>query len=559
MLEDFYQKDEIQIQNFDLFCKVLPNNYLICHFLMIFSFILRCQRILACCNINTDERTEVELFYKNRYKFKERYYIKILFFLMCIVTFLNLMLNLQFENLILIPYHFKKCIKNDRISAFDDRGNFDMLNLEKSNFDKLKLNDKAYASGYNNDIDNHDNDINGLSNINYNFNSSDKFIKLKFLQSEIKNINKINANAELNNASFNKKLKNDNKKNSIENANNSHFELNTYNFNSNSSFDIDNKLNNQINPSTSNKINTNYNDDDSAHDKLNSEEWIIVNFIEHIILVTYSYFLGISPIKQLIKLELTAFFGVWIIYPNFLRFSQFYLQEENPQIIEISHWTSYVCVFFLYLCLIINGFIPIVASYLEEKKLNYHFIPKLANNLYLFLSNELCFFSFNDFLIKSEAENIENFSINSRSPMETNAFEFNSCKTKGLFFLRLYTDIMTYKLSYSLEPDDNKVLANARVIYEYFSNSNKEISGGKLDKFFDVEVINNTKSYCLILNQGKFEYEMFDESLALTFKSLYEMFLVYRRSEEFQVLVDNLMVNSYIHCKMYNTGLINKF
>jgi len=546
MLEDFYQKDEIQIQNFDLFCKVLPNNYLICHFLMIFSFILRCQRILACCNINNDERTEVQLFYKNRYKFKERYYIKILFFLMCIVTFLNFMINFQFENLILIPYHFKKCIKNDRISAFDDSGNFIMFNLEsnfnleKNNFDKLNKDDKAYAAGYNNDIDNHHNDINGLSNINYNFNSSDKFIKLKFLQAEIKNINKIYAN-------------NYNQKNSIENANNSHYDFNTYKFNSNSSFDINNKLNNQVNPSTSNKMNTNYNDHDSAHDKLNSEEWIIVNFIEHIILVTYSYFLGISQIKQLIKLELAAFFGVWIIYPNFLRFAQFYLQEENPQIIENSHWTSYVCVFFLYLCLIINGFIPILASYLEEKKLNYHFIPKLANNLYLFLSNELCFFSFNDFLIKSEAENIENFSINSRSPMETNAFEFNSCKTKGLFFMRLYTDIMTFKLSYTLEPDDNKVLANARVIYEYFSYANKEISGGKLDKFFDVEVINNTKSHCLILNQGKFEYEMFDESLALTFKSLYEMFLVYRRSEEFQVLVDNLMVNSYIHCKMYNT------
>ena len=120
MLEDFYQKDEIQIQNFEIFCKVLPNNYLICRFLMIFSCILRCQRILACCKINTDERTEVESFYKNRYKFKERYYIKILFFLMCSITFLNFMINLQFENLILIPYHFKKCIKQENKQSFSN-------------------------------------------------------------------------------------------------------------------------------------------------------------------------------------------------------------------------------------------------------------------------------------------------------------------------------------------------------------------------------------------------------------------------------------------------------
>jgi len=276
------------------------------------------------------------------------------------------------------------------------------------------------------------------------------------------------------------------------------------------------------------------------------------------ILVTYAYFLSVNPIKQLIKLELNIFFGIWIIFPNFLRFSQFYIQKKDSDSIDNSHWTSYICIFFLYLCLIVNGYVPIISSYLEEKKLNYHFIPKLANNLYLFLSNEVCFYSFYEYILSIENDNIENYSINSRSPIEQNNFAAN-LSDKGIFFMNLYTDIMKFKLSYSLEPDDNEVLANARKVYEYFSNTSSENQRNKLERNFEVDILNKIKSKCLILNQKKFDYELFDDALAITYKNLYEIFLIYKRSEEFQILIDNLMLNSYIHCKMYNTGLINKF
>ena len=264
LLENYYKPPVLnslylsndETTNFHLFCKILPNNYLICHFLMIFSFVLRCQRILACCKINNDERTEIELFYTQRYKFKERYYIQILFYLMCIITFINFLINLCFPDLILIPYHFEKC-----------------------------FNQQNYLNKNNNFINNSTNNF---------FND---------------NVNIINDNFQ--------NLK------------------------------------------------------DEFQVELVSFQWILVNFIEHIILVTYSYFLTINPIKQLIKLELNSFFVIWIIYPNFLRASQFFLQKNNPDIINNSHWTSYVCVLFLYLCLILNGYIPIITSFLEENKLKW--------------------------------------------------------------------------------------------------------------------------------------------------------------------------------------------
>jgi len=154
---------------------------------------------------------------------------------------------------------------------------------------------------------------------------------------------------------------------------------------------------------------------------------------------------------------------------------------------------------------------------------------------------------------------MEAYSINSRSPIEQNNLISNNFSEKGIFFMNFYTDMMKFKLSYSLEPDDNKVLDNARKVYEYFSNTNSDNHTNKLEKHFEIDVLNSTKSKCLILNQNKFDYELFDDALSITYKNLYEIFIIYRRSEDFQILIDNLMLNSYIHCKMCNTGLINKY
>lgn len=577
MLEDFYDYKTRNSNNFNLepdenfylFCKIVPNNFIICHFLMIFSFILRCQRVLACSKINNDERIEIEEFYKERYKFRERYYIKILFFLMCMVTFINFWINLQFGELILIPVHFEKCTTKssfNRYNTLEDNGN-------------INYNQDTNISGV---IPNNYNNYNTKENNN--FNENDNTLWNKHIFSDNYNYNAIILNKDTNSDSdFDKKNRfNYNILRVLGGSNRSELKFLADNLvinpdeSTNSNFLQERMKKNKNTKNLNNKnervfsSETNEIEDaltikrkiffDIQQDALNSIKWILLNFIEHIILITYSYFLSVNPIKQLIKLELNTFFGIWIIYPNFLRFNQFFIQNNNSDFIEKSHWTSYACVFFLYLCLIINGYVPIITSYIEEKKLNYHFIPKLANNLYLFLSNEICFKNFYEFILNSENENLENFSINSRSPLENDNLTINNISDKGLFFLGLYTDIIKYKLSFSLEPDDDKVIENARKVYDYFSNADTENNRkNKLEKYFEVDIINKTKSHCLILNQNKFDYDMFDDALAVTFKNLNEIFFIYKKSEDFQILIDNLTLNSYIHCKMYNTGLINKY
>jgi hypothetical protein len=371
---DDRREDYVDPEDFKLFCKIFPNNYLVCHFLMMFSLMLRTHRIIECCKINYDERIEIKEFYKKRYLFKEKHYLKILFCFMVVVIFINFLLNLQFSDtdLNLIPYHFKDCMKDPKVGSY--------------------------------------------------------YVSLM---------------------------------------------------------------------------------------------WVIINFFEGIVLVTYTYYIFINHIKQMIKLELLIIMFIWIIYPNVLRVSDFIFDADND---TNSHWTSYVCCLFLWLCLLLNGYLPVISAYLDNSEISYHFNPKLTANLYLFLSDEVCFTSFYDWACEKENE---------------------------LYHLNLYIQVLTFKLKYTLEPDYSKVILKASEIYEeYFASTH--------NSRINFEILNRIKTNCQMLNGDECSYDMFDEALVTSFEFLQISFKNYKKSEEYRILVDNLNLNSYIHCKMSNTGLISK-
>ena len=77
--------------------------------------------------------------------------------------------------------------------------------------------------------------------------------------------------------------------------------------------------------------------------------------------------------------------------------------------------------------------------------------------------------------------------------------------------------------------------------------------------YLDNDVVNNVKSNCQMLNKEECTYDMFDDALVVAYEQLQGTFKKYKRSEEYQILIDNLNLNSYIQCKMCNTGLISKY
>ena len=363
---------------YEIFKKdIISSFYYFFQVMMMVSFFLRCHRIIRCCEINKDERLDMQEFYNKRYLFQEKFYVKIL--LIVLAVFLVIMVVIKLTNV-------------------DDLTFFYTFNLIT---EKTKI-DPAY-----------------------------------YRQKII---------------------------------------------------------------------------------------WIIINFIEQFLIITYTYKMFTKPVKQKIKLELIFYLIVWFIYSNL---STFFDKYEGDGINDNSIHIIVVSLTFVahYMCLIFNGYIPIILSYCYRTSISYHFCPKLMNNLYLFLTNEECYQAFNYFLRKSK---------------------------EGSFCLKLYTHIMKYKLDFVLRRENG--LEVAKEIYNTYFKDDNNVS------FIDKEdVLQKVRNNCKCLENNVYNSDLFDDALQFVFIELGKKFVEFRSSPKFKELYDQINLNSYIQCKMCNTGLINKF
>lgn len=351
---------------------IISSGFLVFQTLMMLSFFLRCQRIVSCCQINTDERFDKQMFYDKRYIFQEKYYIKIM---LCGLT------------LIIICLVIADFILNTSLT----------LNYFTPNKNKIS-------------------------------------------QSNI---------------------------------------------------------------------------------------WLILNFIEQMVMITYVYLMRINEVKQKIQFELFTFLISWLLYSNVMAFFDYRriisIPVENGEAIQLAF-----SLFILYVCLFLNGYFPIILSYCYHTSISYHFSPQLMNNLYLFLSNENCYGAFSDYLRENNRDN-------------------------DLFYLRLYTHIMKYKLEFMSEENQQAVVVDEakEIMATYFNKQNYSD-----EAFNDVVTIVKKNASGLV---DKIQHDIFDEALKYAYLYLGRKFVIYKKTEDFQRLTEKLTLNSYIQCKMCNTGLINKF
>lgn len=249
--------------------------------------------------------------------------------------------------------------------------------------------------------------------------------------------------------------------------------------------------------------------------------WIIWNFIEQFVLITYIFRIFNKKFKHLLSFEIYSLLIISFLYSNFSSFVTLYNNFGNTNYIITS-------LIFLYLCLILNGFLPIVMTFCSKGNMSFYFTPKLLNNLYLFLTNEYCYQAFNEYLINK--------------------------KNNGSFYLKLYTHIMKFKLDCALNNNNRAQGVNeATEIYNnYFSVEN-------YSHLIEQETLLKVKDKCQILKVNGYNRIMFDDALQLAFNELNKRFSEFRNTQEFIELSEEINLNSYIHCKMFNIGLINKF
>ena len=266
-------------------------------------------------------------------------------------------------------------------------------------------------------------------------------------------------------------------------------------------------------------VNFLFNSDENLN-RINEISWQAINFVEHMILLTFAYKICVNQLKQKLRFEIISFFIIWFLYSNAVTILEKSDINNNGLIISISVG---VC----YLFLIINTILPIAISAFYRYSTVYHFTPKLMNNLYLFLSNESCYKEFSDYL--------------------------NSINGNGRRYLTIYTQIMNYKLGFILKIDNDQGFLEANEINNaYFNNAN-------MDGLFPNDVINKVRNECQGLNNNHFTEGMFDDALQHCFNELGTYFNDFRKTEKFKELYEDFYLTSYIQSKMCNVGLINKF
>ena len=252
--------------------------------------------------------------------------------------------------------------------------------------------------------------------------------------------------------------------------------------------------------------------------------WLVINFIEHLILLTYAYKICVNQLKQKLRFEIISFFIIWFLYSNVAYSLEKSASENNKDynllIIIIS---LVVCYLFLFL----NSILPILISCSYKYSTGYHFTPKLMNNLYLFLSNERCYKEFSNYL--------------------------NRLPGNGSTYLRIYIQIMNYKLGFKLKVDNETGFQEACLIRDvYFRNDN-------MNEILSKDVVDKVKSECEGINNNHFTEGMFDEALTYCFNELGKLFNEFRKTDKFKELYEEFYMTSYIQCKMVNVGLVNKF
>ena len=259
---------------------------------------------------------------------------------------------------------------------------------------------------------------------------------------------------------------------------------------------------------------------DRILESANSFIWLGVNFIEHIIILSYVYKICINQLKQKLRFEIISCFIIWFLYSNLMAiFEMLPVQINNDVYVYIS---LAVC----YLYFILNGILPLAVSYSYNYSTSYSFNPKLMNNLYLFLSNESCYQQFKLYLIHNN-QNLVNA-------------------------LKLYIGIMNFKLGKKLNLDNEQILRDINEIKLEFFEANNIANLPR-------NIFDGIKNEWNKFDRMNINHEIFDEALKYCYTELRKVFTEFKNSVEFKDLYNRFYLTTYIQCKLCNIGLIKNF
>ena len=253
------------------------------------------------------------------------------------------------------------------------------------------------------------------------------------------------------------------------------------------------------------------------HLKEIKEEKYVLFIISIIAFILFCIKISLSDITLKLKKNYLIEIISWIIYVSNILFISEYIKFY--QLI----FTFFIDFIFLIMLCINCGIFSKKKIYEKDFIAN----NKLKNDFYLFFNNELCFHVFKSYLDKN--------------------------KSDAIIILKLYIDINRYKIKCSLDGGSNDAIS----IINYYDSNKDLIKDLKLK-----EKINNIMEMKRqMMNDNKFENNMFDEILNIINNNLNDVFKVFKKKKEFEKLFSLLdlihFLDEYIFVESFYFDYIN--
>ena len=214
------------------------------------------------------------------------------------------------------------------------------------------------------------------------------------------------------------------------------------------------------------------------------------------------------------------------MYPGLLRIINLFISDQHHCVVSL------LCVINYWVFLAINGYLPLVYNYMYNKSsISYPLDSNLADNLFLFLSDEKCCECFDMYIQRTG---------NQRASLS----------------LSFYTDCMSFRLMINLNYSKEEIIQQGKLIVKtYFKVGSM---GGTDDnvKLFEADVIHKELDTCRILKDNEYNKDMFDEGIEVAFENLEEAFSEYKLSSEHKALLEIMNKESEFQCKMAIAGLV---
>ena len=259
---------------------------------------------------------------------------------------------------------------------------------------------------------------------------------------------------------------------------------------------------------------------DEILSKKNYLFWTILSFTQTFIFLTYSILIiktHLSP-KVNISYEL-----ILLSITNYLYFLSIGLSFMNNNIINGKILFIFPLLYNLLIYFVAMG-LPFLWGRFNETVINYDLPGELTSSLYLFLTKEKGFDLFYNFLYRQGMK-----------------------REKGIFYLDMLVNIFKYRmLIFTEQPNELITEEMNNIVRIYLRNNNN---------YFDSKLVKQIKDSCDIHIDNP-KINIFDPITNVIYEYLSVEFQRFIKTEEFETLKNDLILESYVRCKLANYGLI---